>query len=216
MPISIEVKLPAPEVIERKAKKALRASLNGMLNRSSVEIQKRLRILIFQAITLSEEYQALISGPLHHEIGVPDVATRLSSIINTWANSITVKVRLVRFTSTGIIGGFRITGLDASWSDVLTSPDASFVTEKGKNLPWLEWLLIQGKGVIVRDYEVILSTTRRSRTGKGIMVRGKRRRWKIPSQHAGTTKNNFVTRALERASKRIGDIVMTEVLKQVR
>ena len=51
MTININVILPSDNVIKTNVEKILRDSLNGTISRAATHIQKRLRILIGQAIT---------------------------------------------------------------------------------------------------------------------------------------------------------------------
>ena len=221
MTININVILPSDNVIKTNVEKILRDSLNGTISRAATHIQKRLRILIGQAITDSQEYQSLTVGRLYHAVGVPDVKNRLNSIIDTWSESLVVIPKLVRFTSGGIKGGLNIKGVDITWKDVLSEADATFVTTKGALLPWLDWLLIQGTKIIVKDYDVVFKRSRFSRTGRGLMIKTNShftdgKNFKIPAEFAGTPRNNFVTRALAGVEAQVEGIITTEVLRQVR
>ena len=43
-----------------------------------------------------------------------------------------------------------------------------------------------------------------------------RRRWGVPSQYAGTTQNNFVTRSLEGIDKEIIAIMQSEISRKMK
>lgn len=102
--------------------------------------------------------------------------------------------------------------VDSSYKDVLVSQAANLITEKGQSLPWLEWLLRFGDKAIIRDYTIgVARNSARSRTGRAIMVKAASKRWKVPSQFAGTAQNNFVTRAIDSIEPSIIKLVETSL-----
>jgi hypothetical protein len=216
MTLQYNVTLPSVETIERAALKALRSSLNGMLTRSAAKIALKLKAMIRKAIQLTPEYQSINGGRLQAELGLAD-PKKLDQIIDLWVDSVKVEVKRVRFGRNKITGGFRITAIEQDWSDALANP-ASKQQIKDGELPWLEWMLIRGDQVIVRDYDVSFNpkAARRGRTGRGLMVKGKGRRWRVPPQFSGTPRRNFVTRALDSIQRQVETMITKEVLRQVK
>lgn len=102
--------------------------------------------------------------------------------------------------------------IPADFDDILALPEASYFTDKQQLIPWLQWLIIEGDKVIVRDYDFSVRNNRFSRTGLGIMVEGAGRRWKVPAEFSGTVQNNFITRALRDADREIEDIIINEII----
>jgi len=200
--------------IERAAITALRGAMNDMLNRVVKNIVPKLRVIIKDAIKNTPEYRSCNGGQLQAELGLPDI-TPLDDIIEQWANNISVQVKPVSIGSSGIKGGFRIGAIEQKWEDVLKNPSAS-ISSNGKVLPWLAWLLIYGNKVIVREYSVSVQPSPKSRSGKAVMVADKKGRWRMPPQFSGTSKNNFVTRAIDAAFSDIQVMILEEVLRAVK
>jgi hypothetical protein len=73
-------------------------------------------------------------------------------------------------------------------------------------LPWLEWLLLKGNSIIVRNYNVKYGQNPRSRSGDAIMI-DSTSSWRVPPEFAGTTRDNWTTRALNRVDKDINRII---------
>lgn len=106
------------------------------------------------------------------------------------------------------------------------NPVNKFTNKKGgktlRKIPWLAWLLLGGSAPLVNNYHIIFgnfSTSRLpgqalSRTGKALMAFEKGSFWRMPIEHAGTTDNNFVTRALEGIETDLEKIVGEELAKQ--
>lgn len=109
------------------------------------------------------------------------------------------------------VGGNRIEPVHPSPKPFLNQRGTTTLRE----IPWLAWLLLRGSAPIVQGYEMVFGnfpTTRKlgqhmSRTGKAIMVPKPSGFWRMPVEHAGTTDNNFVTRALEGIDIEIEQIV---------
>ena len=101
---------------------------------------------------------------------------------------------------------------------MLSLPQASYVSESsGLLVEWLRWLLLEGNAVLVKDYFFLnKSGIDKSRTGLGIMVEKRSRNWSIPPRFAGTSGDNFATRALSDIDKVIDDIVRQEITKGIK
>ena len=215
MVLKYNVKLKNLAKFEKDANKALAYDANKMLNKAAIKITAKLRIMIKKAITESPEYQSCNGGSLQGELGLPSVSL-LDNIINQWASNIYVKIKPTRVGGSGISGGFTISAIQADWGDVLKMPEAS-ITSGGKTLPWLDWLLTYGNKVIVREYTVHVTTKNpKSRSGKAVMVKDARGRWRVPPNFSGTSKNNFVTRAIDGIWNDVKVMILKEILKAVK
>ena len=106
------------------------------------------------------------------------------------------------FDGLAFVGGF-------SYSDVLGSSAAIQRTKKGQNLEWLDWLLIQGDKIIIKEYEI---SSGEGRAGRFVMKKTVTGKWGVPSTFAGTPNNNWITRAIQSASTII-DRTLEEALK---
>ena len=178
---------------------ALSKHLSKALLIAGSRIQADIRRVFREAVTSSHEYASLTGGDLRGHIGVPNASSRMAEIISVWIKSILVTVDAPRSIGGSIKGGLKIS-IIKDWQLALTSSAASFVTEKGQTIPWLEWLLLAGDSKFIVDYDVELNLSSaqqaRSRTGIGIMVTRNGARWGVPTEFAGTASDNFVTRAI--------------------
>ena len=140
------------------------------------------------------------------EIGVPDINTRLASIVQTIARNVRVKISGTKRITVDI------TILEEDYSDVLSLPEAvyNYTSARGSGiLEWAKWILLGGNGTIVGGFDFVAVPSPFSRTGAGIMRPGGG--WSVPSSLSGTASNNILTRALENIEKDIQSIVNREL-----
>lgn len=172
--------------IEKEVSQRLRSSMNNITESIEIAIQSLVKLRLFTA----PEVDSLAGGELRYQFGLVDGASRISNIIEMWAES--VEVRYVQ--SFGKLGGISISMGDNDYSRALSMPEAEFTTEDGASLEWLRWLLLEGDTRIVNNYR--FQSGRGGRAGGGVMVSRQSASWGVPSQFAGTDNNNFATRAL--------------------
>ena len=92
-------------------------------------------------------------------------------------------------------GGLRITVQPLDYFNLLSLPESIVITEKGVQLPWLEWLLLYGNSVIVVNFGVLYKHGV-GRSGLGIMVKGSRP-FTVDPSFSGTKDDNWITRAID-------------------
>lgn len=197
MSFSIQVRLvESSSEIAKNINEILAKQINRRLPRVFARSQDVIKEQVLSGIRNQPEYQALISGSLKHEFGLPDAGSRVESILKTLEQSMVVKYEKSLGTPGGVRGGFIIEFIKADYSDILSSPEATFTTEKGSNLEWLNWLLVQGDNSIVLGYEFVIGSSVFSRTGSGIMKSNLSGFWRVPPEYAGTLDNNWITRGI--------------------
>lgn len=152
-----------------------------------------------------------IQGDDYYELGVPDINERIQSIIRTVAANSTVVVTSGSGKSFFTIN---IGVLDGDYSDLLSLPEAVFETQNkqgvGIQLQWLRWLLLEGTKPVV-DKSFYDSKPQYARIpGGGFMINNGF--FSVPPSIAGTSEDNFLTRAL----RGIEDDVILLTQKQVR
>lgn len=202
--------------IEQKILQALLPQVNKALGSYYKTIIPKIKIVIAEAIKSSPEYNSITNGVLKYELGIPDGDSRVNSLLNIWLSNINIEPKLVIIKNSQIIGGLKISLIRADLSDVLGS-DAAIITDNktGSMVDWLNWLSLAGDKTIIRDYDFILGSNPRSRTGGGIMRyspgSGK---WKVPSEFSGTVTNNWITRSIDIAADNIENI-LSSTLKDV-
>lgn len=202
--------------IEQKILQALLPQVNKALGSYYKTIIPKIKIVIAEAIKSSPEYNSITNGVLKYELGIPDGDSRVNTLLNIWLSNIKIEPKPVIIKNSQIIGGLKISLIRADLSDVLGS-DAAIITDNktGSMVDWLNWLSLAGDKTIIRDYNFILGSNPRSRTGGGIMRyapgSGK---WKVPSEFSGTVTNNWITRSIDMAADNIENI-LSSTLKDV-
>ena len=185
----------------------IRSILKLKMPQITINIKNRLNVELKNLISQSNTWQAISSGMLRGELGIANTSV-IDNILEKWANGIVVK-----FNNTVGFGAIDINMIQSDYSDVLTMPEASF-TYTSRNgsgvIEWLRWLLLESSSIIVSNYD--FTPSNQGRTGLGIMKRVPSG-WKVPSQHAGTATDNFVTRSLEDIYKIIDEVVRQEITK---
>lgn len=211
--MSIDFKIQLERGFAQKFEKQVRLEVRNKilksLPRAIANIEKSIRILVINSLEAAPEYQSIAGGILRHQFGLVDGAARIANIVQQFADEIQVTF----VPGLGDFGGIKIGILETSYSRVLSLPASEFVTEKGKPLEWLRWLLQEGGNRIVIGYSFKDGSAARSRTGSGIMIERQGSAWSVPVQFQGTDNNNFATRALEDLEDNIEVIVRRELAR---
>ena len=197
--------------IESKILKAIKPEVNKYLKKIFEKAKPQLIAILQKFIIDSPEYKSILNGELQYEFGLPDSAARLQQIMQFWTK-LDATYNPVTVNGQKLTGGFTLNMVDAGYVEVLQSSASKLVTEKKETLNWLEWLLLFGNRIIIRDYQIEIGPSKASRTGKAIMKGVQRGKWSVPNQYAGTTNNNRITRAIDSAQPSI-DKLFKELLK---
>ena len=192
MQVFVTIKESDQQIYDKIAR-SIRDDLNILFANCLRDIKYTVNHKLFRALTISPEYVSISNGDLKVELGLVDGNSRLINIINIWLSNIDVTFNKFRLVAGNYSGGIRIHGINNDYTDVLSLPDSSLITERGEVLPWLDWLLNYGSKIIIADYDVIFRPGM-GRTDGGIMMH--RGEWGIPSVYSGVKDNNFITRAI--------------------
>ncbi len=214
IPIGIEL-TDLPSEIQKKVNIALRDELNLLLPKVVPAIQADIQAKSKVFFETAPEALALINGPLDAHFGIPagEAKSRVNTIIQTVVNNIEVTFTRITLSGSNFRGGFTVGAVIADFSDVLNLPVAHIVTDKGEDLPWLEWLLKKGNALIISEYKIqfgnYASSNRHlhSRSGKAIMVKSTGGIWRVPPQYAGTIRNNWLTHSIADMSEAWLDMI---------
>ena len=182
--------------------------MNKYMADSIQKLKLSIPLIIEETIKNSPEYESILIGQLKYELGIPDPFRKLEGIINIWLANIQFNYSKPVVLNNSIKSSFSINMIKSDFSDVLSS-DFAIVSDNIRNydLPWLEWLLLDGTKTIVAEQEVVLGQNKASRTGFAVM-RKSNKSWKVPAFYAGTISNNWITRAIDNASSRIEGALM--------
>lgn len=211
MPIKIKEK---DSVIEKRIVEAMLDVINSAVINSTIRIKDGIRNIVREAIMIdSITGQSILGGFLYGGLGFPrDAERRLLAIVNTIVDNVNIEFKPFRYRAGKISGYFKVQILRADFKDLLSLSEATVITEKRQNLPWLEWLLIEGNHKIISDY-VVLFRVGTGRSGDAIMVPFPTSSWSIPDIHAGTIAKNWLTRAVqsEKFEMLLSKLIETEI-----
>jgi hypothetical protein len=180
------------------------AILDSLSKKISVGLQKSvnpltqsIKSIMIKALQSQPEYQSLISGQLRKEFGIANV-NNVNVVIDNLVNTLVVQVSPLKIINTGLSGGITIQMIPSdTFGGALSDPSANVTDDdKGYSLPWLQWLLLRGTDIIVRNYEVKFGPNPNSRSGDAIMI-SSGKNWRVPPEFVGTQRNNWTTRAIE-------------------
>lgn len=211
----INIKESVPQ-INKLMRNALMQELNKKFTANVAQslvnsIKDDIKLLLLK----TPEAQSLLSGELRGQFGIPFgyEDNFVKSIISTIADNIQLDFKPIRLVgTTKIDGGFTFYVARSDFKDILDLPQAQIVTDKNDILPWLEWLLLKGDKIIISDYSLYFAP-RGSRSHSYIMIENHGEFWKVPSEFAGTIKNNWITRALDEKTKNISQIIANKLEK---
>lgn len=183
--------------------------INETIKKSINNIKNNIIQIINESLKQEPEYSSLKNGRLLYEFGIPNISF-IDKVVDAASNTVDIVYNPVVFYSRGIKGGLKIKAMGLKDIDGLIATDIASVNDsKGYNLPWLQWLLIEGGNPIVKNFEVKLGPNINSRTGNAIMIKSLTN-WSVPSQFIGTRSNNWFTRAIER----IDDNTLQKTIQQ--
>jgi hypothetical protein len=185
----------------------IQSKIVSYLKKALSSIKNNIPPIISKAITNRPEYMSLTTGDLRLELGIPDANSKVLELINFWTQNIIIDLKSPAISGDKIKGSFSISLIKSDFSDILGS-DASVVYDslRGYSLPWLEWLLLDGRKVLVRRQQVVISANKRSRTGMALM-RESGQNWSVPAQFAGTINDNWITRAIDDCADEIINLI---------
>jgi len=159
--------------------------------------------IIKTALINEPEYSSLKTGVLRAEFGIDDTS-KVDIAVDNIANSILIEKEKIVVNNFGLSGGLQLKIINRQdFGGAFNDTSALVVdTVRGYSLPWLEWLLLKGNSIIIRNYEVKYGSNSRSRSGDAIMINSSSN-WRVPPEYAGTITDNWTTRALSRVDKDI-------------
>ena len=127
----------------RNVTKEVTTKVKRVAPRIKTRVTEEIRIAVREALVATPEYQSILQGKLRAQLGIPDPNTRIITIIDTWVNNISVKVK----TGTSPLLLIDIGLIRTDYGDVLSLPQATY-TYRSKHgqgeIPWLKWLLLEG------------------------------------------------------------------------
>lgn len=193
--------------------KSLTESLNNKLFKDLKKTEDFIRDTIIESVKNQDEYNSLKSGILRNQFGLADTSV-VDQVLNE-LDDLIVTINKPRAGSNAINANFTINMIKEDHSSILSSSAARIQTEKGGQLEWLRWLLLEGGNSVVIGYRYLPKTTPYSRTGEGIMVKGKSAIFRVPPKYIGTIGDNWITRGVDEALPTIESYINTLIQKSL-
>ena len=194
--------------IAQRISYALVPEINKYLNKIYQSMASSISDIVVDSIISQPEYDSLMGGQLQGEFGIPDPSSRLSDIISTIKSGSNIVRKPTSIVNGKINAGIRFQMISSDFQDLISLGSASFTTEKGTKLNWLEWLLLEGDTIIISDYGFVAGPNPSSRTGLGIMKGYSGASWRVPPEFAGNVNNNWITRGINSAVPEIDQYLM--------
>lgn len=202
--------IESDSVIRSKILNSIRDAMDQSMKICLNKIKNKIPLEVKDALISEPEYLSLVGGKLKYEMGIP-AKSYVDNIIDIWISNIVVSYTGLTVGPQGVKGSIKLDMIKSSYEDVLSGDGAVIMDSvSGAALPWLEWLLLYGGKIIVRNYRVQFGPNNRSRTGMAIMVESNNSNWRVPPEFAGTSNNNWATRALQRVDNKILNILQEE------
>lgn len=206
--------LESDSEISKRILDEMRLKIEKAINTSISGISNEIKILIGDALRNQPEYTSLVAGTLKAELGIADNSS-VVNVINALIETLSVKNNGVKVSAKGLSGGFVLTMMKSDdMNGVIFSEAANVVDSKGYSLPWLEWLLLKGNEIIVKNYSVKYGSFGYSRSGMAIMTPSSDS-WRVPPQFSGTEKDNWTTRAINSVETSVYKIIQTNIEKHI-
>lgn len=196
---------------------AIKNHINKAISRIGNGPTSKIQGLIRYAVTSQPEWDSLRDGKLQKDFGLPD-GYNIDSLLSIWSNEFILKVTPCRIFSGQITGGVSLSLIEEGYSAVLSNT-ISEIQSKGGTVFWLEWLLLAGNNILVKDYSVVYNlnsiSKKYSRSGDALMKFKSGETFKVDARFAGTEDDNFVTRGLKNIEDDIMNILWDEISKYI-
>lgn len=204
---------------DKEIQKQIIAAISGEIQKTIIKaipnIKAKIQDAVKNAVKSEPEYKSLVSGELKYEFGITDSISKVENIINTMTSNINIRYSNITTNSRGLKGGFSLEMIPSDFADILGLGDSYVQDQKGYSLPWLQWLLLEGGNILVRNYQVVIGPSPYSRTGNAVMKPEPGTNWVVPPKFAGTINNNWITRSISRIDNQINNIIEEEVIKAI-
>lgn len=183
--------------IASKILEALLPMVKDYFFKATRNLSSNISDILIKNIKSQPEYESLLNGTLKYEFGIPDAGPRIDLILDHIKTYGITKIEYPQIRNNKIIGSYKIQLVRSNFEDLIRIGSSTFTTEKGQQLNWLQWLLLEGDSIIITGFEFEFGPNIASRTGMGIMKVGDS--WRVPPEFAGNVKNNWITRAIDSA-----------------
>lgn len=185
--------------------------INRRLFNNLNSVEKDISTIIINNIKEQPEYSSLKSGSLRNQFGIANTSVVDSILLEL--DDIQVKIIKPIIKGDSIQANLIINMINNNFSEIISSSSAAYISEKGSQIEWLRWLLLEGNNSVIIGYKYKPKTSPNSRTGKGIMIKGEGNIFRVPPEFAGTSDNNWITRGVDASLPEIQSYI-NRIVKQ--
>lgn len=213
MKISLNL-VESDKVIYQQILSHITQKLSVAITNSVPKISTDIKQIIGDSIKTEPEYSSLINGQLRKEFGIDDVS-KVDLAVDYFLNTLNVVNKGVKYSATNISGGLKLTFLsNVDINNIANNTNIVVNDIKGYSIPWLDWLLLRGTSIIIKNYSVKFGANPRSRSGDAIMISSKSS-WSVPAAFAGSADSNWITRAISKVENNINSIIQKNIERQL-
>ena len=150
MPLSFSIRLEPDfsSAFSQHVVSEIQAKLKRNVTTLNTSIKARVKDTFMELLFNSPEVTSLTRGALYGNLGVDDPDGKIINIVDTWMNNIHVSVQAGKSPLLTVNIGI----LTEDYSDVLSLPDSSHVSDNGHIIEWLRWLLLEGDKTIANYF----------------------------------------------------------------
>lgn len=213
MKISLSL-VESDKVIYEQILSNITRKLSVAITNSLPKITTDIKQIIGDSIKTEPEYSSLMNGQLRKEFGIDDVS-KVDLAVDYFLNTLNVVNKGVKYSATNISGGLKLTFLsNVDINNIANNPNIVVNDAKGYSIPWLDWLLLRGTSIIIKNYSVKFGANPISRSGDAIMISSKSS-WSVPASFAGSADSNWITRAISKVENNINSIIQKNIERQL-
>jgi len=173
-------------------------------------IEQNMRLRVSRDFLNSPQANELVYGILRYDLGLQlsEATGVLESIARVISDDLHFIVTPVNAQQVDAIVSF----IKSDYTEILTLPNASFISKKGYEVKWLDWLLSKGGEQVVQNFHVayvVGPKAKSSRSGGALMYN--KGAFIIPDPFKGTFLDNFITRAFENIEIYVWQLILNAV-----
>lgn len=215
MQFYIEV-LDTETQIAIKILKAIASDFNDAILGNVDKIRNSIALKVVDFLKNTETYESLINGDLAAHFGLPIHKRQemVDNILEKIGKNLHVEFNKIKVVNRDFSGELKIGVLIKNYIDILNMSEA-FVNYKTKNdeyvqLPWLDWLLLQGGKMLVSDHHIRFLIGK-GRSGMALMIKKNATSWRVPIEYQGDMVSNWLTRSFRNNESEYSSIIIDSV-----
>lgn len=206
--------LMKPSDLSKALADELLTQFNKKSNQINSNVATEMSAIIASTLGASPTVRSLLGGTLKDDFGLRsgEASSAIANIVSHLSNNVLVR-------ALGIKNGIQISlnFLPGGFESILSIPGGSYKS-KGGEVNWLEWLLTKGTQVVIADYALFDGAEGSTRSGgNSVMIPVVNKApFRVDPAHAGTTADNFISRAINPAMEKIGKLIINEIQRTIK